>query len=122
MLKNISIRRGIIVICSIALLSLLSSKEAVPPAFAYSCGDASNGHCYGEVQWKNTASGQFNGASTEIDVVPLKCSGCSSYIVGDQERCPLIGNCSFINNEMWLVDDNTSRCPQKCWVEAGYMT
>jgi hypothetical protein len=76
-------------------------------AHAYSCGDPSEGHCYGTASWQEQP--QYFGAYTDILQAPMDCpSGCGG----------------FVNDEIWLVDTQTAECvanPFKmCWVEAGY--
>jgi hypothetical protein len=66
-----------------------------------------NPHCYAEIYWAGAVPGSF----TQLEPFgPLKCFGCSG----------------FINNEMWLADNNSSQCTSTasggCWVESGIAT
>lgn len=74
----------------------------VPRARAYSCGDGlDGGHCYGDYDW----SGATTGSATSIYMVHLTCSTSCSSAHG------------FVDNEMWLIDENN---PTEYWVESGY--
>jgi hypothetical protein len=72
----------------------------------YSCGDPSSGHCYGTTTW--TEQPEYFGAYTDIRVAPMATSD----------------RAGFVDNEMWLVDENSPECRGNrfgmCWVEAGY--
>ena len=84
---------------------LLSARQSIAQ---YQCGDPTDGgHCYGTAFWRERLN--YAGASTTISQVPMGCpSGCDG----------------FINNEMWLVDYDTTACKDSlhgaCWVEVGY--
>ncbi|MBA2288112.1 MAG: hypothetical protein H0W02_21775 [Ktedonobacteraceae bacterium] len=73
-----------------------------------SCGNLSTGHCYGRQDW----FGGTIGSKTDIKVVQLTCNG----------SCQSTG---FLDNEMWLIDGQTSSCFSNmfgnCWVEGGYL-
>jgi hypothetical protein len=76
-------------------------------AQAYSCGDPSQNHCYGQALWQEHT--EYFGAYTDISQVAMGCpSGCGG----------------FVDDETWLVDNNTRGCVANqfgvCWVEAGY--
>lgn len=75
-------------------------------AAIYGCGNPSSGHCYATAQWGEKP--QYFGAYADILQTPLSCpKGCNG----------------FIDDEIWLVDDNTAACRSNgfgmCWVEAG---
>jgi len=77
-------------------------------AVTYSCGTPSSGHCYGVNAWQKGGGGEYFGAYADIVQDRLSCpSGCGG----------------FVDDELWLVDDNSSGCvanPFKmCWVETG---
>lgn len=64
-------------------------------------------HCYAEQYWHGAIPGSF----TQIEPFgALNCQGCTG----------------FIDNEMWLADNNSSQCTSTveggCWVEAGIST
>lgn len=78
-------------------------------AGAYSCGDPSKNHCYGETTW--TQGTEYFGAYADIIQVQMACpSGCGG----------------FIDDEIWLIDTSSANCTTNqfgmCWVEAGTTT
>jgi hypothetical protein len=88
------------------LLILLLYRSGT--AYGYSCGTPSSGHCYATATWQ--AQPEYFGAYTDIVEANLACpSGCGG----------------FVDDEIWLVDDNSSGCQSNgfgmCWVEAGYI-
>lgn len=90
----------------LALVLFGGSMLKAAPALAYSCGDASSGHCYAESDGDNYPSG-FRGAKVQIYVVHLQCNQCGGINT----------TTGFIDNEMWLDDSAYAH-----WVEAGYWT
>lgn len=109
-----------LIVVTVVFLILLPVSQFTAPATAYaastshavaasiSCGDENNNHCYARQDW----FGGMNGAKTTINIVQLNCSNA----------CQSTG---FIDNEMWLIDEQTSSCTSNkygnCWVEAGYI-
>lgn len=82
-------------------------KVGSQQAAQYSCGH----RCYGTTTWSTTA--EYAGASTDIQLAQFHCGlACT-------------GNLGSIDNEMWLLDENSPACQQtayqQCWVEAGYL-
>jgi hypothetical protein len=67
-------------------------------ASAYSCSPL---HCHAIVDW----SGAIHGASTDISLVSIVCSGCN-------------GSSQFYDDEIWVVEKGN--CGGACWVEVGY--
>jgi hypothetical protein len=89
-----------------AMLSFLLAATSGLARAQYSCGNPESGHCYGVNSW--TQSTEYFGSYTNITQVEMSCpSGCGG----------------FIDDEMWLIDDNSSNCTSNsfgmCWVEAG---
>jgi hypothetical protein len=88
---------------------LLSMFFFAGRADAYSCGDPSKNHCYGQTIWSQ--SSEYFGAYVDITQVAMACpSGCGG----------------FIDDEIWLVDTSSANCATNqfgvCWVEAGTIT
>jgi len=88
-------------------LVALFAFSGISQASTYSCGDPSSGHCYGVAAWSEQP--QYFGAYADILETPMSCpSGCGG----------------FIDDEIWLIDDNTPACQSNgigmCWVETGY--
>jgi hypothetical protein len=80
--------------------------ETARSASAYSCGDPSSGHCYGNNIW--TQGTEYFGAYVDITQVAMSCpSGCDG----------------FVDDEIWLIDTSSTNCTSNafgmCWVEAG---
>jgi hypothetical protein len=87
-------------------LMMLFAFSGISQAANYNCGSPSSGHCYGVAQWQEQP--QYFGAYADIVQVPMSCPG---------------GCGGFVDDEIWLTDDNTSACQTNgfgmCWVEAG---
>jgi hypothetical protein len=89
-------------------VAVLLFSGTIAFAVTYSCGDASSNHCYGTTSW--TEQTQYFGSYVDLQEPSMSCpSNCGG----------------FIDNEMWLIDTNSSGCKANaykvCWVEAGYI-
>jgi hypothetical protein len=77
-------------------------------AQTYSCGNPSEGHCYGVASWSQPT--EYFGAYTDISQNRLSCPG---------------GCGGFVDDELWLIDNRSGGCTanrfRMCWVEAGYI-
>jgi len=75
-------------------------------AVTYSCGNPSSAHCYGRTRWQEKP--EYFGAYVDVNQVSMTCPG---------------GCGGFIDDELWLIDDQSSGCAANpfgmCWVEAG---
>jgi hypothetical protein len=92
---------------SLLLLTLLVLPNRIAAPSNYSCGNPSSGHCYGVATWQEQP--QYFGSYVDLLQIAMNCaSGCGG----------------FLNNEMWLVDNQTQGCVNnqygQCWVEAGF--
>jgi hypothetical protein len=83
------------------------AQTASPHLPAYSGYSCNHSHCYAQVQWHG---GPVIGSSVSIKEGFITCGTCDG----------------FIDNEMWLADNNSSQCTTDayfaCWVETGYAT
>jgi hypothetical protein len=99
--------KGVFVLAAWLIGTLLAVAMPTGSAQAYSCGDPSSNHCYGQALWQEHT--EYFGAYSDIAQAALGCpSGCGG----------------FVDDETWLVDGKTAGCTGNkfglCWVEAGY--
>src|ERR1700722_2293564 len=92
----------------LALLTFLILSNLAGQADAqahYNCGSVSANHCYGVAAWSQ--GGEFFGTYADITITAMD------------------GGDGFLDNEMWLVDNQSSGCKAnsygRCWEEVGYI-